>query len=77
VVDIVVIGAGPEWQNVVQAPGKLIARVGIDGLEESENDPGVHGQDVEVLGHGSPDDGNTDGAEGQNHRLDRGGVFRS
>lgn len=70
VVDVVVIGAGPERQDMVQAPWELISRVGIDGLEESENNPGVHGQDVEVLGHSRPDDGHANGTEGQNHRLD-------
>lgn len=75
VVDVVMISTSPEGKEVVQAPGELVARVGVDGLEETKDDPNVHGKDVEVLGNGAPEDGDTDGAETQTHDLDRGSVF--
>jgi hypothetical protein len=70
VVDIVVLGAGPEGQEVVQAPWELVAAVRIDGLGETDGDPDVHCQDVEVLGDGAPDDGAADSAQTEDHDLD-------
>ena len=75
VVDVVVLGAGPERQKVVQAPGELVAAVGIDGLEKTDDDPDVHGQEVEVLGDGAPHDGYTDSSETQNHDLNGRGIL--
>lgn len=57
------LGSGPERQEVVEGPGELIAGMSVDGLEETEDDPAVHGQDVEIFGDGGPDNGRTDGAE--------------
>ena len=73
--DIVVVGAGPERQKVVQRPGKLVAGVGVDGLEQAQHDPQVHGEDVEVAGQRDPQDGRGHGAEPQHHDLDRAGVL--
>lgn len=67
VVNIVVLSASPEGKEVVERPGELVARVCVDGLEETEDDPDVHGQDVEVLGDCAPHDGNTNGTETQAH----------
>lgn len=67
VMDIVVFGASPEGKEVVERPGKLVARVCVDGLEQAKDDPDVHGQDVEILGDGAPHDGNTDSTETQAH----------
>ena len=74
-VHIVMIGSSPERQEMVQAPRELVAAVRIDGLEETEDDPEVHGQDVEVLGEGAPEDRGADGSESEDHDFDRGGVF--
>lgn len=43
VVEIVVVGTGPEGEELAQAPGEVIPAVGVDSLEEAEDDPGVHG----------------------------------
>jgi len=48
VVDIVVVSTCPEGQEVVQTPGKFVPAVSIDGLKQAEDDPHVHGQDVEI-----------------------------
>lgn len=74
-VHVVVLGAGPEGDEVVETPGELVAAVGVDGLEEAKDDPDVHGHDVEVLGVGAPEDGAADGAKTEDHDFDRGGVF--
>lgn len=66
-VNIVVLGASPEGKEVVERPGELVARVCVDGLEEAEDNPDVHGEDVEVLGDGAPHDGDTNGTETQAH----------
>lgn len=75
--DIVVLGASPERQEMVQAPREVIAAVCVDGLEEAKNDPDIHGEDVEIAGDCAPQDRDTDGADAQDHDLDRRGVFRS
>lgn len=41
-----VLGTGPERQEMVQTPGELVARVGVDCLEQTEHNPDVHGEDV-------------------------------
>lgn len=70
-----VVSAGPDGKEVVERPGELVAGVRVDGLEETENDPGVHGQDVKVLGDGAPQDGAADGAEAEDHDFDGRCVF--
>lgn len=75
VVDVVVISTGPEGQEVVERPRELVAGVSVDGLEETENDPNVHGHDVEVAGDGDPDDRDTDTAEAKSKDFDRGGEL--
>lgn len=72
---IVVVGTSPERQDVVQAPWELISRVGIDGLEQSKNDPGVHGKDMEVLCDSRPQYRHTDATKGQNHDFYGGSIF--
>lgn len=77
VVNIVVVGASPERQEVTQAPGEVVAAVGIDSLEEAEGDPDVHGDHVEITGDLKQDDWATDDAEAEEHGLDGGGVLSS
>ena len=76
-VNVVVLGAGPEGQEVVQTPWELVTAVCVDGLGQTEDDPNVHGQNVEILGDGAEDNGDTDGAETQDHDFDGRGVFSS
>lgn len=72
-----VIRTCPEGQEMVQAPRELIAGVCVDGLEQTEDDPNVHGQDVEVARERAVQDGTTDGAKAENHDLNGGCVFGS
>ena len=73
--NIVMLCAGPERQDVVQAPRELITAVRVDGLEQTEHNPDIHGQDVQVPSDGAPEDGAEDGAHPQNHDFDGGSVF--
>lgn len=75
VVDVVVLGAGPEGQHVVQTPGELVAAVRVDGLEQAEDDPCVHGQDVQVLGDGAVQNGRADSSQSEDEDFDGRGVF--
>jgi len=51
---VMVVSAGPEREEVVQAPWELITAMRVDGLEQTEDNPDIHGQDMEVLGDGTP-----------------------
>lgn len=59
----------------MQAPWELVAGVSIDGLEESEDDPGVHCDDVEVFGKCCIHDGYTDSTKGEDHDFERRSVL--
>ena len=74
-VHVVVLRAGPEGQEMVQAPRELVAGVRVYGLEQAQDDPEVHGQDVQVLSEGAPQHGAEDGADAEEHDFDRRGVF--
>jgi hypothetical protein len=72
---IVVLRASPERQEMVQRPREFVAGMRINGLEKSEQDPDVHGQDVQVLGDSAPDDRCADCAQSKHHDFDWRGVF--
>lgn len=75
VVVVVVIGARPERQEVSQRPGEVVSGVGVDGLEQSESDPDVHRQDVQVLSEETVQEGTGDGSLGEDEDLKRVGVL--
>jgi hypothetical protein len=76
-VNIVVLSAGPERNDMVQTPGKLVPAVRINGLEQTENDPQIHGQNVQILGDCTPKDRPTNRAKTENQDFDRGCVLSS
>jgi hypothetical protein len=61
------ISTGPEGEEVVQAPWELVTAVGINSLEETEDNPEIHRQDVELTSNQDPDDRYTDRAKTENH----------
>jgi len=69
--NIVVLSASPERQKVVQAPWEIVSRVGIDSLEQAEDDPDVDCQDVQVLGEVAPKKRPPNGAKAKSHNFDR------
>lgn len=76
-VKIVVVGTGPERQEVVKTPREFVTAVGINGLEQTQDNPNVHGEDVKVSGESTPEDGATDGTKAQEHHFNRRRVFGS
>lgn len=69
VVVVVVIRTRPERHPVVQTDGEVVARVRIHGLEETEQNPNVHGDDVQVLGVGAKHERTANGTEAENQNL--------
>ena len=76
-VNVVVLSAGPEGNEVVKTPWEIIAAVSIDSLEETGCNPKVHGQDVEVTGDKAENDGDDDCSSAEYHGFDRRGVLGS
>lgn len=76
-VNIVVLGASPEGQEMVETPWELVTAVRINGLEDTEDDPNIHCQDVEILGDSAPQDWDTDATETEDHDLNGRGVLGS
>lgn len=70
VVHIVMFGARPDGQDVTQAPGKVVAAVGIDGLEKTKDDPGVHGNQMQVSRDAEKHNGRAHSAHAKEHGLD-------
>lgn len=70
------VRASPEGQEVAERPGEVVARVRIDGLEETEGDPDVDGEDVEVVAEEAVEEWAGNGSLGKDEDLERVGVFR-
>lgn len=69
VVEIVVIGSGPEREPVSERPGEVVSRVSVDSLEQSEGDPNVHGEDVQVVSEETVEERSRDGSLSENQDL--------
>lgn len=76
-VEIVVIGTSPEGKEMVKAPREFITTVSINGLEQAQDDPDVHGKNVEFTCHRTPNNRTPDSSEAQDHHFNRGGIFSS
>lgn len=77
VVHVVVIGSGPDGEEVTQAPGEVVAAVGIDSLPEAEDNPDVHGNEVKLASHEKNNDGRSNDTHTEKHGLNRRGVLSS
>jgi len=75
--NIVVFGAGPEGKEVVQTPRELVARMGINGLEQPKNNPNIDSENMKILGEHTPQHWHTNGAKTKSHNLDRRSVLGS
>lgn len=75
--DIVVLGSRPKGEEVMQTPREFVAAMRINGLEESEDDPQIHCQNVQIFGDSAVEDRRTNSAETENHNLDWRGIFSS
>lgn len=77
VVVVVVVSTRPERQDVAQAEGEVVARVRINRLEQTQNDPDVHRDDMQVLGDGAQQERSTNRAETEDQHLERVRVLGS
>lgn len=44
--NIVMVCTSPEREDVVKRPGELVSGMRINGLEQAQYDPDIHGEDV-------------------------------
>lgn len=70
-----VVSTGPEGEYVLERPREIVSAVSIDGLEETKNDPDVHGEDVKVSGAKHVKDWASDRPSAENEDLSRMGVL--
>ena len=70
-----VLSAGPEWQELVQGPWEVVAGVGVDSLEQSQDDPQTQCEEVQLTGVHDVEDWHTDGTETEGHGLSWVGVL--
>lgn len=77
VVHVMVLRASPEGKEVAQTPREIVARVRIDSLEQTEDDPHVHSKQVQVSSDRHPQDGTANGTNSQQHNLDRRSILGS
>ena len=54
VMEIMVVCASPEREEVMKTPWKLIATVRINGLEKPQDDPDVHRKNMQIAGYCTP-----------------------
>jgi hypothetical protein len=74
-VHIVVVCAGPEREEMVQRPRELVSGVRINSLKQPQHNPRIHGQDMQIVRDGTPEDGTNDGAKAEKQHLNRTGVL--
>ena len=71
VVNVVVFGASPEWQEMVKRPGEFITGVGVNCLEQPQHNPDVHRKDMKISSHSTPHNRDTDCSKTQHHNFNR------
>ena len=72
-----VIGSGPEWEDMSERPREVVSRVSVDCLTQSESDPEVDGENVEILSEEAVKEGSRDGTLGKDEDFEWVGVFGS
>ncbi len=69
------LSAGPEGKEVVQAPWEFVSAVSIDSLEQTADNPEVHGEDMKIASDQNPKDWYRDSCETENHDFNWRRVF--
>ena len=77
VVEIMVICTSPEWDELSKRPGKVIPRVGVDSLEQTQGDPNIYGENVEVLTEKTVEEWTRDGTLCEDEDFERVSVLGS
>lgn len=75
VVEIMVICATPERDDVLQRPGEIVPAVRVDRLEETQGDPDVDAEDVQVGPEEAVEQRSSDGAGAEDEDFEWVGVF--
>lgn len=71
VMEVVVFSAGPQWEDVVEGPGEVVARVSVHGLPQTEDDPGVHRHNVEAASEVAVEERSTNGTHTEDQDFQR------
>jgi hypothetical protein len=69
------ISASPEGEDVLERPREIVSAVSIDGLEEAEDDPNVHGENVKVASANDVEDWTSDRSSAEDEDLGWVGIF--
>ena len=77
VVVIVVIGSSPEGEDVSERPREVVSRVSVDCLAQSESNPEVDGENVQILSEEAVKEGARNGTLGEDKDFEWVGVFGS
>lgn len=72
---VVVVCPRPEWNPVVHREGEVVTRVSVNRLEETERYPDVDGEDVQVLGYCTVEEGAAYCTHTEDEDLERVSVF--
>jgi hypothetical protein len=70
VVEIVMIGSAPERNPPLHGPREIVPRMSVYSLEQSQDDPEVYGDDVQVWSDEAVEKGSTDGTGSQDQDLE-------
>ena len=73
--EIVVISATPERNELVKTPRKIVPRVRINSLEQSKGNPDVHGYKVQVVSNGNERKWTSNGTHSENKHFKGVGIF--
>jgi hypothetical protein len=69
------VRTSPEGYPMPQAPGKVVPGVGVNSLEQPEDDPDVDGDNVKVGSEETVEERSTDGTHAEDEDLKRVGVL--
>lgn len=65
------LGTTPEREDVVQAPGEVVAGVSVDGLMKTQGNPDIDGEDVQVVREVAIQERASNGAHSEDEDLER------
>lgn len=74
-VEVMVLRTCPEWDDVSQRPREIVSGVRIHRLPQSQSDPSIHGNDVQVLREVAISERSHQSTESQNNDFQRVCVF--
>lgn len=70
-----VVGTGPEGEEVSKRPREVVARMSVDCLPKTKSDPNVDGEDVKVIPEYSVQEWSRDRSLREDQNFKRMGIF--